>query len=151
MTAPVASSSSNSPAMVAKSPSKPPRARKQREMPQEGGAPEKSTAAAAVATSDTTTNPPASTGAAATVVEPAVRPAPVAEERPVPPTEAEPARADRASGSMWLLVGGVLLGVIGIIALLGRRRRDESISIMERTGPMSVKGAAFLIAAEKKV
>ena len=154
--APVTLSPSDSQAMGATTPGKSPRVRKPRVMPQDTGAPEKLAAAAsaAVATSDATTNPPASTGAAATAVEPAVAPAPVAEQRPVVPTAAEPAPADRASGSMWLLIGGLLLGVIGIIFLMGRRRSNESTSIVERTGPIptrstSIKDASFAIAPEK--
>jgi hypothetical protein len=153
VTAPVILSSSDSPAMVAPKPSKPPRVRKPREVPQESRIPENSApaaVAAAAATSDTTTNPPASTGAAATAVESAVRPAPIAEQLPVSPTAAEPARADRASGSMWLLVGGLLLGVIGIFFMRRRRGRSESVSIVERTGPISAKDVSFAIAPEKR-
>ena len=155
--APITLSPSDSPAMGATKPGKPPRVRKPRAIPQETGAPEKLAAAAsaAVATSDTTTNPPASTGTAAIAVEPAVAPAPIAEQLPVAPTAAEPAPADRATGSMWLLIGGLLLGIIGIIFLMGRRRRNESISIVEHTGPIPTrstsikKDASFAIAPEK--
>jgi hypothetical protein len=59
---------------------------------------------------------------------------PVADRPVVAAVEAEPARAPRTSSTL-LLVGGLLLGVGGIITMLARRRRDDSVSIVDHDLP----------------
>ena len=60
-------------------------------------------------------------------------PVPVAERPVVAPaqSEAEPAR----TSSTLLLAGGLLLGVGGIITMLSRRSRNDSVSIVDHDLP----------------
>src|SRR5262249_17523855 len=93
-------------------------------------------AAAATAATDSSQTPPPASGAFSST-DSAVPTGPIA-GRPVPPGEAE-ARHGITAGA-WLLIGGLALGILGIAAMLRRRRRDESISIVDhstppRTGP----------------
>jgi hypothetical protein len=58
----------------------------------------------------------------------------VADQRPVvQPSVAEEPRASHAG--TWLLAGGLLLGIGGIVAMLSRRRREDSISILDHELP----------------
>jgi LPXTG-motif cell wall-anchored protein len=51
----------------------------------------------------------------------------------VPSAEKQAKQGMSASG--WLLIGGVSLGILGIVALLRRRRREENISIVDHSTP----------------
>ena len=92
-----------------------------------------SASAAGVASSDAGQMPPS---AGTTVPEAAIPPAPVAEQRPVvvPSEAAEQPQAPRTSSTM-LLVGGLLLGIGGIVTMLARRHRDDSVSIIDHDLP----------------
>ncbi len=137
------------PAPAAASPARAPRAAKSREAakdrraPQNGGEAATAPAAtAAVAQSTAETLPtPAVSGATSPAADAAVAPVPVAEQRPVvpPAAEEESAPAEHRTGSTWLLIGGLALGAIGVAAMLSRRRRDDSLSIMEHTGPIPTR------------
>ena len=73
--------------------------------------------------------PPPSSGVEA---EAAVPPAPVAQQAAVqPPASEEPATPATHRGSFWLLIGGLGLGLAGIVTMLTRRNREDSISIVD--------------------
>ena len=149
-TAPVAEAAPPGPATIAPqqqpasvapaAPSKNAKARKPREttakQPRTSEpAPETSAAGAAAATTEVGQTPPSS-GAGPDASEAAVPPAPVADQRPVVEPVAVEQRAPR-TGSTVLLVGGLLLGLGAIGAMLARRRRNDSISIVDHEVPLA--------------
>ncbi len=96
-------------------------------------------ATAAVAqTAHETLPTPAFEGSTATSpgADSAVPPVAVADQQPVVQPAPESVPAERRTGSTWLLIGGLALGVIGIATMIFRRRREDSISILEHAGPV---------------
>jgi len=89
-----------------------------------------SAAPAAAAAGESSTTPPPASGVASSA-DSAVPTVPIA-DRPVQASNEAEARHGITAGA-WLLIGGLALGILGIAAMLRRRRRDESISIVDHS------------------
>jgi hypothetical protein len=87
-------------------------------------------AAAATAPSESSPPPPPASGALSSA-DSAVPTVPIG-DRPVQGSSETEARHGITAGA-WLLLGGLALGILGIAAMLRRRHREESISIVDHS------------------